>query len=104
MDVPTLIRQRVAQALPRMPEHLALWAKAHLVSPRPVELFTSVDGADVTPCWLVTDHTGQSYSGCRVVFDEETGLFGHETTVHPGGRAVLLGLVSADFAQTVEAM
>jgi hypothetical protein len=81
-----------------------LWAKAHLISPRPVELFTSVDGSEVTQCWLVTDHTGESDSGYRVVFDEEAGLFGHETTVDPGGRAVLLGLFSADFAETVEAM
>ena len=76
MDTASVIKSRIAGAFPRMPLHHASWARDHLVDPRQIELFDSLSGSTTVVVWLVTDDVGKNDANCRVVFDEESGMFG----------------------------
>jgi hypothetical protein len=102
VDPTNIIESRIADALPRMPMHHASWARDHLVTPRQVELFDSPSGNTTVIVWLVTDDVGKNDANSRVVFHEESGMFG--LAWMGTDRAIFLGLFGEDFAEAVNAI
>jgi len=72
------IETLIEEELPKLPPHLRIWAKQHLVEPRRVLLSRNEDGTGEIALWLVTDHIGKNDSTMRVVFDEIKDSFGLE--------------------------
>jgi hypothetical protein len=81
---------------------LQSWARHHLIVPRQVILSADPEGGEQATLWLVTDHTGDNDSSCRVVFDARSNEFGLEQTLADGIEWYMGPYGS--FADAVEAM
>jgi hypothetical protein len=93
---------KVAEGLTILAPHLQSWVNAHLVEPRRVRLATAPDGTSFKYLWLVTNHTGENDSNCRVVYDVDGQLFGLECTLDSGVEWYMGNCGS--FAETVQNM
>jgi hypothetical protein len=93
---------KVAEGLTILAPHLQSWVNAHLVEPRRVRLATAPDGTSFKYLWLVTNHTGENDSNCRVVYDVDAQLFGLECTLDSGVEWYMGNYGS--FAETVQNM
>ena len=100
----TAVRERierlVEQGLGELTPHLRAWAESHLITPKRVRLFDSIESPETFPCWLVTDHKGVNDSSYRVVYDENRNQFGFEVKL-ADGRELFMGWIGS-FAETVE--
>lgn len=96
------VHRLVNATIASLPEHLAAWALAHLITPRPVQLASDPEGHDEATYWLVTDHSGIEDSSYRVVYDAELGEFGLECTWE-GGTGWFMGIYGS-FADSIENM
>jgi hypothetical protein len=99
---PNEILGRVEDSVGTLSPRLQSWARAHLIVPHRIELSNDVDGKDKSIYWLVTDHTGNQDSSCRVAYDEEFGQFGLECTLQDGTHW-FMGIYGT-FAEAIESM
>lgn len=79
-----LINELIGKGITNLPEHLANWAKSHLCDLKKVKLSKDPEGKKFSYYWMVTDNIGYSDSSYRVVYDEETKMFGLECTLSNG--------------------
>ena len=79
-----LINDSIKIGIANLPEHLADWAKSHVCDLKRVKLSKDPDGKEFSYYWLVTDNTGSGDSSYRVVYDEESKMFGLECTLGNG--------------------
>ena len=100
--VPDQIATKVAEGLTSLAPHLQDWVRAHLIDPRPVRFSTDANGNTFKDLWLVTDHTGQEDSSYRIVYDENSQMFGLAVTLDSGVEWYMGSYGS--FSETVESM
>jgi hypothetical protein len=81
---PEAIRVKVTEGLAALAPHLQSWVQKHLIEPRQAQLATDVNGTSFKMLWLVTNHTGTNDSSCRIVYDDDSQLFGLECTLESG--------------------
>lgn len=81
---PNELRAKVTAELTGLAPHLKSWVEAHLTEPRRVRFATDAQATSFKYLWLVTDHTGENDSNCRVVYDSEAQMFGLECTLDTG--------------------
>jgi hypothetical protein len=79
-----LIKLKVAQGIEDLVPHLQVWLRAHLVEPRSVRLSVDPDGNSSKDLWLVTDHIDEDDASYRIVYDEDSQMFGLESTLETG--------------------
>ena len=99
---PEALRVGVTEGLPVLVPHLQSRVQAHLIEPRQVRLTTDPDGTSFKDLWLVTNHTGENDSSCRIVYDDQAQLFGLESTLESGVEWYMGNYGS--FSETVENM
>jgi hypothetical protein len=99
---PEELGAKVTEGLTVLAPHLQSWVNAHLVEPRRVRLATDVDGTSFKYLWLVTNHTGENDSNCRLVYDADAKLFGLECTLGSGVEWYMGNYGS--FSETVQNM
>ncbi|MFG0249510.1 MAG: hypothetical protein ACF8OB_11545 [Phycisphaeraceae bacterium JB051] len=105
MQTPDVIQAHIREGLLRLETYMASWVTDHLIQPRLISVQESDDKEKIMQMWLVTDHTGDNDASLRIVFDEKSGLFGHEFLAEsPKQCSLLLELISEDFAEVVQAM
>jgi hypothetical protein len=83
-ETPEVIRAKISHGAVVLAPHLRSWVDEHLITPRQVRLAIDVDGTSFKTLWLVTNHVGANDSSCRIVYDEETDMFGLECTLDSG--------------------
>lgn len=99
---PDQLGANVAEGLNLLAPHLKSWVDRHLIEPRRVRLATNAQGTSFKYLWLVTDHTGENDSNCRVVYDPEAQMFGLECTLDTGVEWYMGNYGS--FSETVQNM
>ena len=99
---PNELRGKVTAELTALAPHLKSWINAHLIEPRRVRLATDAQGTSFKYLWLITDHTGENDSNCRVVYDNEAQMFGLECTLDTGVEWYMGNYGS--FSETVQNM
>ena len=99
---PEQLGANVAEGLTLLAAHLKSWVDRHLIEPRRVRLATNAEGTSFKYLWLVTDHTGENDSNCRVVYDHESQMFGLECTLDTGVEWYMGNYGS--FSETVQNM
>ncbi len=103
-DIPDIIGELTQSGMTRLPESLRSWTDAHLCAPPRQETFAvNSDGSGAIRLWLVTEHTGDEDSNCRVVFDSDKRSFGLVMGLQ-GGIEWFMGPYAGDFADVVMAM
>jgi hypothetical protein len=65
-------------------------------------LAADAEGSSFKDLWLVTDHTGEKDSSYRIVYDEQSQMFGLEVTLDTDVKWYMGSYGS--FANTVESM
>ena len=78
------INDSIEKGIEKLPQHDADWVRSHLCEPIKVKLSKDPDGNEFSFYWLVTDNNGQDDSSYRIVYDDETKMFGLECTLANG--------------------
>jgi hypothetical protein len=99
---PEDLRGKVKEGLTLLPPHLQSWVGAHLIEPRRLQLSTDLQGTSFKHLWLVRNHTGENDSSYRIVYDNDTQLFGLECTLESGVEWYMGKYGS--FCETVQSM
>ena len=78
------IDAEVDAGMRQLPPHLRTWINAHRIPPTKARLSSDHEGPPDTDVWMVTAHTGNRDSSCRLYFDPTAQAFGVEMTLQNG--------------------
>ena len=71
-----IIKLRISESIDKLPEHLKVWAKDHLIEPVYVGVSANTDGEYNEAVIQITGEVGKNDSSYHVYYDEKENIFG----------------------------